>query len=253
MRDSGTLLRKDVLLPRDCLAATAERLELALPPTLAPTPTWRDDGTAAARWRHVLDALDQHGLRDGDHPSEDFTGTVRLLCAAATELFAYVDQPDLRYRLHVAADHRDAVLACLVPASGNVLLHPTRPDALAETLLAELPDWPQARGTSLSAPLRDIRDADPDGPLPRGDAGRVLDLLARPRHAAGQVSAGRRGGLDHRRTTTHPLTFVDLDTGRWLVHVTADRDSEPHVVAVPAGWDLLLTKTRELGDTPRRR
>jgi hypothetical protein len=149
--------------------------------------------------------------------AQDDAATLTVLGRAGRELFATAEKP----RLDVpAAGLRKwpgrAVLACYVPASGQVFLRPARADALGEDLVNELPEGFPGEGLALSVPESDLRRAI-DGAPARRDLRRVLDIVALPRIGGGQLTAGYREGVrTYRQTGDSCCTFYDTDRERYV-------------------------------------
>jgi hypothetical protein len=156
------------------------------------------------------------------------------------------------------------VLAALDDAA--VHLRPVQPDKLAETIVGLLPPASAAKGQSVSVPVDVYRDvvagiSREDGLLRRntpggrleGDVRSLQRLLSRPRLGGGRIYAGTRDRVGRRYKSDYPITYLDLDDGRWLVRQQPDDAGKPWVVAVPAGpatlvdtlWVLLRTVSRE--------
>lgn len=238
-------LRHEIVLDALSVHWAAERLGLTLPAVLAPEPVWRSPDAAAVRAEVAREHLAAAGLLHQGEPGEDLEDSLRLLCRAPAEVSAYVQTRDLTYRLHAGAGRRAGVFACSLPGDRRILLRPARLDALARSVVRELPARAGARSCSYSVPLADLAGAEP-----RGQAGRVAAIFARPRLAGGQVFAGVRDRLGHRRS--RPVTFVDTEQGRWLSYLDVDGR---FVVTVGGGGRSLAAKLdqlrHELANYPR--
>ncbi len=228
---------REVVFSAGTVQWAAEQLGLTLPVTLAPEPVWRSADAEAAHAATARSELAEEGLLDHrDAVGEDLEESLRLLCRGRDEVSAYVQTEDLTYRLHAAGGRRTAAFACYLPRERRILLRPARPEALARTVVLELPECAAGRASSLSVPVSELKS-----PEPRGDARRVAAIFARPRSAAGQLYAGVRSDRGRRRS--EPVTFVDTDQGRWLSHCSADGR---FVTTVPGTPDALLVKLAEL-------
>ncbi|OZM74859.1 hypothetical protein CFN78_01195 [Amycolatopsis antarctica] len=247
------VLRGEVIVSHDCVTVTAEWLNLRLPTPLTPEPLWRNDTERATLHDRVRAELDAEGLLDGDRPSDAFAESLRVLCTGGTEFFAYVDTAERDYRLFAAANGRDAVFACWVPGAGQVLLRPATHDALAEEVVGELPEWVPARGRSMSVPEEDVPRTPGERPARHIECRRLLSLYEQPRYAAGQLHAGIRSGLGGGAKRTEPVTFIDVEDGRWLTYVTVGRDGHRTIVTAPGGRQVTTGKLYELQDQLRER
>lgn len=242
------VINRELVISAECLRLGAEAAGLPLPSVLTPEPVWRDPAEQRAHLAQARDALAAEGLwRDGSL-TEEFAATLTVLGRAGRELFATVEKPGLAYRLHVGASGQDAVLACYVPASGQVFLRPARPDALAEDLVDEFPEGYPGEGLALSVPESDLRRAI-DGEPARRDVRRVLDIVALPRVGGGQLTAGYRDGpRTYRQTGDSCCTFYDTDRGRYVFSFTEEPGYERYVNVTQGRPDILVSKAYELLD-----
>jgi hypothetical protein len=240
------VIDREVVLPLDCLLVGAEAAGVSLPATLAPEPVWRNPAEVQAHENSVQELLAEHGLWRAGGPSDEFVRTVTVLGRSGRAFSATVEAATGQYQLHVAASGRDAVLACHVPSSGNVVLRPARAEALVEDLVFELPDVSPGVGPALSVPESDLREA-MNGGQARRDVRRVLDVAGLPRFGGGQISAGYRDGLGGYRTTGDSCcTFYDTEHGRYLFSFTEEPGYERYVNVAPGRVDTVISKTYDL-------
>ncbi|MFD8494966.1 ESX secretion-associated protein EspG [Amycolatopsis sp. NPDC059657] len=247
------VINRKVILPVECLAFGAGLAGVALPPLIKPEPVWHnpaEQGPYQQRQREVLAA---EGFLSDSLLSDEFSATVSVLGRGSQEFSAVVNSPDLDYVLHVSASGMDAVLACYVPSSGQVLLRPAKADALAEELVAEFPDVAPGAGVALSVPETDLRQA-VNGTPPRRDVRRVLDVAALPRNGGGQIYAGYRDGIHGYRTSgNNYCTFYDTDQGRYLFSFTEEPGYDRYVNVAQGRRETMITKTNELLNQLQRR
>ncbi|WP_018680165.1 ESX secretion-associated protein EspG [Actinokineospora enzanensis] len=240
------VIDRALVLPVDCLLVGAEAAGVSLPTLLTPEPLWRDPTETRAHREEVRDLLANHGVWRSGQPTEAFLNTMTVLGRATREFSALVDAAPGHYRLHVAAQGHEAVLARFEPDTGLMALCPIRADALAEALLAELPQARPAAGPSLSVPESDLRRA-VDGAAPRGDVRRVLEIAGLPRLGAGQISAGGRDGVrGHRTTGDSCCTYYDTSHGRYLFSFTEHPGQERYIIVSPGRPDIMTTKIHDL-------
>jgi hypothetical protein len=230
------VVRHETVLAARSVHWAAERLGLTLPSVLAPEPVWRNADAEAEREEAARDELAAEGLLDRGEPGDDLGDSLWLLCQGPAEVSAYVQTADLSYRLHAAAGRRSGAFACYLPREGRFLLRPARLEALARTVVRELPEHPAARSVSYSVPVADLTAEEP-----HGQAARVAGIFAQPRSAGGQLFAGVRDQRGHRRS--EPVTFVDTEQGRWVSHTDGR-----YVVVVGGSDAVLLAKLAELKD-----
>lgn len=246
------VIDREVVLPAECVLAAANLAEVSLPAVLAPTPVWRHSQEQHAHFDGIRRTLVEHGLWHGGGLSEAFLLTLRVLGRGEREFSATVTAPTGGYRLHVAASGRDAVLACHVASSGQVLLRPARPEALAEDLFAELPAVAASSWPGLSVPESDLRQA-MNGAPPRRDVRRVLEVAGLRRTSSGQISAGFRDGVHgYRKTGANVCTFYDTEQGRYLFSFTEEPGYERYVNVSPGRPDTVVAKIYDLLEQLRR-
>jgi hypothetical protein len=240
------VIDREIIVPVDSLTVAAEVTGTSLPHLIEPEPRWRDRNEQLVFRAHAWEALGVEGLCRGENLTEEFARTLAVLGYSSKEFSALVQSAKTRYRLHVAASGQSAVFACYVPASGQVLLRPARPAALAEDLVRELPDFVAAQGPALSVPESDLRRAMDGGPA-RRDVRRVMDVAALPREGGGQIYAGLRDGRGSRRTTRdNTCTFYDTEHGRYLFSFTEQPGYGRYVNVSQGRPEMLVGKAYEM-------
>ena len=243
-----TPLRREVVLSHDCLTVTAKSLHLRLPTYLRGEPLAYEYG----EWEQVLDnahrELAQAGLFGDGEPHPAIVDTLRLLAYGAAEFYGLISTPQHGYYLHVAGHGPQAVLA--VHVNDRVLLRPAKPDMLVSELLGELPEARPAAGRGMSAPHEELAPSR-GGSIysssgPSGDARRLLDLFDKPRIAEGNLRTAIRVGVDNQRIASQePVSFFDVDDGRWLSYAT-NNSGRWHYTAAPGRHETIANKLQEL-------
>jgi hypothetical protein len=225
---------------------------------LAATPVWRDDDARREADQRAWAELTQQGMAVGQQLEPGFRGSLIALTRPAVEFFGWITTPSGTVGVLAAAAGVEAVL--VVRADQTAWLHPTRPDALAEAVVAQLPAIPAAAGRSLNVPAagggQQTRDADEgfsgfgsqQGPTP--DERLLATLMAEPRVGGGQLYAAVRDSLDRRHKAPNPLSYIDVapersSQGRWMTQLTANSSGQNWVVAAPATPQVLTTKLYE--------
>ncbi|WP_020662743.1 ESX secretion-associated protein EspG [Amycolatopsis benzoatilytica] len=243
------VLSREVVLPADSLPLAAELAGVSLPSSLSPDVLWRDPEEDRAYRDAAVDAMASQGVWGRGGPDEAFVRTMTVLCRGTTELSATVESGrDRHYRLLVAASGKDAVLACHMPSTSTVVIRPARPDAIADSLVRELPRVPPADGPAVSVPESAVQLAIDGGPA-RHDARLVLDIAALPRHGGGQITAATRDGLGGRRTSGPDVcTYYDTDHGRYLFSFSTTDGGERYVNVAPARYETMVTRMHALLD-----
>ncbi|WP_132877737.1 ESX secretion-associated protein EspG [Tamaricihabitans halophyticus] len=225
-------------------------------PVLAGQPDWQGPGQTTeidARAREVLAAV---GLYQGDRLDPRFRDALVVLTRPSVEFSCWATDAQGPYRILVAAIGSDAV--ALSRAGDLVRLQPARPDALAEDLVAMLPDTQPAKAHALNVPRSTFDNL--LNPAPGGTTGRRAD-----EHAAKQL----RAALELPRTHTAELhaatrdrsgarnpagraTVLDTAKGRWLIRSKQNgAKGDDWIVATPATPRLLIDTLYELRTSAR--
>lgn len=257
------MLQQPVSVSADALDAAVRWENLTgVNVALAVAARWRDEDDQREHDNRMRAEFDRCGLggRRGLHP--DFRDSVLALARPHYEFSGFLASPEHTLGVVTAAVGREAVLA--VRDDDVVTLRPIRPDALAEVLVAQLPDVPAAHGRSFNiaeadvAPQhtapRHVRDEDVFGGLSatnrrdgRGDdAANLQKVLALERIGAGELHATVRNRAGRPHAAAYPLTYFDTVNGRWMQQITVNRTGERWVVAAPATRDLLITRLYEM-------
>lgn len=190
----------------------------------------------------------------GVHP--DLLDTFRALAKPAVEFFAWIgdrQHPKPVSALATAAGN-EGVLAVLNGATLG--LHPVRPDALADALVAQLPHAAAGHGQSITVPASDIDGTGRAGGdeefsvfagQQRNPAVQQLKrLVAQPRACAAQLYVAVRDELGRRRRCPFPLNVIDTDTGRWFVHRQHNAGGQVWLTAAPATSQTVASKLSEM-------
>jgi EspG family len=230
---------------------------------LAATPVWRDDEAQREANQRAWAELTQQGLTVARQLEPGFRGTLIALMRPAVEFFGWISTPNGTIGVLVAASGNESVL--VVRADQMAWLHPTRPDTLAEAVVAQLPTVPAAAGRSLNVPEASLTArggrhghgddegfsgfGSQDGPTP--DVKLLTALMAEPRVGGGQLYAAVRDGLDRRCKAPHALSYLDVapgrsGQGRWMTQLTPSSSGENWVFVAPATPQALTTKLYEM-------
>jgi hypothetical protein len=133
----------------------------------------------------------------------------------------------------------------LTKAGPSVYIERLRPDDMTGAFLAQLPDVPPARGTSICAPpvepaqhsimtraRSSIRD----------DRHRLEALMKQPRTGGAKLYGARRDHRGIRQRSTNWITVVDTQSGRWVTYLTEDGA----INAVPGTRQILASQLTKL-------
>jgi len=205
-----------------------------------PVPEITQDEYLAAEPR-LFAELREAGLARGSVIDPALPAVMSLLGRPKLDLHGWVDFPSgIGVGLVVAADDRgNGVLAALDDVA--VHLRPVPPDKLTEALVDLLPPVRAGRGRSITVPMDLL-----DDPVPRNtwlqpntpggrlesDLRALRRLLGQERDGGGRIYASARDSVGRRHGTRHPLTYIDLADGRWLLQ--QETGDKPWIVAAPA-------------------
>jgi hypothetical protein len=196
-------------VPAAVLAAVVARERLGkLHVSLAPLPTWRDDGPPD--FQEELASLGWGGELD-----RDVVSSLRVLCSPSIAYYGWLTHDGTTISVLSAALGSAAVLA--VKDGDVVRLRSIRARELVPELIAQLPDVPPGRGTPITVSLSELRATDrrgrhraPGGVVTkraRPEVLRAQELLALPTTGAGELYSGQQA----------PLCYIDTVDGRYVV------------------------------------
>lgn len=257
------MIRSSVVLAESTYAVTwmSEGFDVQHESLFVPVDT-RDPTLLAQATIRAGEELSRARLFDparGVHP--DLLDTFRALATPAVEFFGWIGDRQQPVSALATAAGAEGVLAVLTAATLG--LHPVRPDALADTLVAQLPAAPAGHGQSITIAASDI-----DGP-PHGGGDQEFSVFAgqqrnpaieqlnrlvgQPRTCGAQLYVAVRDGLGRRRRCPFPLNVIDTDAGRWFVHRRHTAGGQVWLTAAPATPQVLVTKLVEMYQALNRR
>jgi hypothetical protein len=205
----------------------------------------------------LLAELRRARLATGSTVHDGLPSVMRLLARPPVELHGWIGYHDGTSIGVVAA--RDgaahAVLATL--GAETIRLRPITPDHLPDEVAGLLPARPAARAPSITVPVDAYRALvageaggwlRPNSPEDRLDEELLAlrRLLDQPRLGGGRFYAAARDRLGRRFTSPHPITYLDLESGRWLVRQKPSDIGDLWAVAIPAAPDTLVEALGEL-------
>ncbi|MGQ0838639.1 ESX secretion-associated protein EspG [Actinokineospora sp.] len=249
------MLRREFRLSRDALVRVIRRENLGEPhPVLSGAQVWLDEADEHAADRRARAELSRIGALDRDgRLASDFHDALAVVARPKVEFYGWVARADSNFALLAASTGRAGVL--LVHEDRDVLIAPAHADALPEALIARLPEFPPARGHSITAPESEFRLRPPtpkDGfgtfrqPKSAIPAKELRRLVEQPRYGGGQVyAAGREAGS--RRCRALALTYLDTESGRWMTYVDTRGPADRWIVAAPAGVQAMAGRVRTVG------
>lgn len=223
-----------VELPVFALAALIEWAAVGEPHiVLRPEPVWRSREEAAALSSATVDALTDAGLLRGQgQVDQQLLDVLPLLTTPVTEYYGWFSVDGATRGVLAAAGPMDALLA--VRTGDLVRLTPVSRTALAEALLAELPDIPPARGTSLTVTADEIIElhapADVSERRVPPHVTEMMRTVNQPVRDGGELYAGHRDALG-RHTVRGPVRYGDTEQGRYLNYTLGYGDTLRMVLA----------------------
>lgn len=231
-----------------------------------PVPEITQDEYLAAEPR-LFHELSRAGFATGTTVHGGLLSVMRLLARSPVELHGWVGYHDGGTTGVVAAGdgHANAVLATL--DERTMRLRPIRPDKLAEALVDLLPPMNPARGQSITVPTDAYQnmvdrprteDRESGGWLQQNIPADRLNqeltamrrLMSQPRLGGGRFYAAARDRLGRRFKSQYPITYLDLESGRWLVQQKPSDTGNPWVVAVPATPESMVAALTDLSRNP---
>ncbi|AHH93624.1 ESX secretion-associated protein EspG [Kutzneria albida] len=257
------MLRGPVSLSRNAWEAVRNRYGVAEQHRMlsfSPDPVSAEEFPA---WeRRAFEELNRTGLANGTTVHQDLLDSMQLLAMPPVEVHGRVGYHNRNAIGFVAAGEANGgVLAVLDEQALH--LRPIGPDKLVEAAVGLLPPAPPGRGQSLSMPVADADRVAGGGQQASagneeqgwlqsssGDSdttGRALQrLLTEPRLGGGRFYAALRDATGRRRRSAEPLTYMDLESGRWLVRKKPNASGELWMVIQPASPEVLAGGVGEL-------
>lgn len=213
--------------------------------------------------RRALDELVSLGLADGHAVSPALLRTMALLAAPPLELYAWLGRAGHTTLGAVAASNGGAAVLAVLDEHA-VRLRPVPPDGLAQAIVQLLPAVAAGRGRSMTVPVDAYREVvESGGGRSAHSGGSILQsnrapdqvasdcramqrVLGQTRLGGGQVYAGMRTAFGQHRKAPHPITYLDLKSGRWLTKQQSNGAGAVWVVLAPASPELLITELNGL-------
>lgn len=219
--------------------------------TLSGNDWWHSEDAQHLADREAATELAQAGLLRGNgRLDEDFLDAVQLQQRATVEYYTTAKIDGQVVTLRAARTGHAAVV--VTSDAETISIWPTRADTPNVELIRLLPPTPPAQVHSMSCARADYTAmatgrSTRTGPQ-AGEARRMIALMNGPRAHAGQLYAGVRDRLGHRRVTEQAPWWIDTDQGRILL--TTDKNNWVTVVGAGAGelattWDRLAAALSE--------
>jgi len=213
--------------------------------------------------QQAFEELGRAGLANGDNVDPDLLDAMRLVAAAPLELHGWVSQPD-RPTLSVVAASTDRNAMLYVGTEEDFQLWPISTDKLAASVVGLMPPLRPGEGHSISVPLSAYREIvetggyrDPKYSMLESnrrpsrletDCRELLSLLRQRRLGGGRIYAAARPRTGSRRKSQYPVTYLDTESGRWLLKYNRGYGGDLWVVFAPATADLLVRELNVLLD-----
>ncbi|GAB3487582.1 ESX secretion-associated protein EspG [Amycolatopsis cihanbeyliensis] len=233
--------RDDVTLHRQSLLHALTTYDLGpTPAILTGREVWLPQESRAKLEEAVTADLADADVLVGAQLREDFASALMTVAYPASGYFAWVQHEEYgRYGVAVSCSGTDCVL--LLRRGEWTRLLPAAPDALAETLLAEIPDFEIHRDDTINLPESETPWATDE--ISGAEARRLDTLLKLPRYGGGQIHALPASD------TRSAVTYLDTAAGRWLLSLDT---ANQWVTATPAHPDVFLHHLDALGRSDSR-
>lgn len=241
------MLQRELVMSQDALLRALRWENLAeRHPVLASVEYFRDEVAEREADQQAFAEFARLGLIDGNRLNPDFRDALVVLSRPGSEFYAWiVSGPEQVRTALVAAIGRDALL--LTREDQQVRLGPTRPETMAETLVAQFPEHPPAKARSISVarseyeksgqPSEEVSLTNNPGATSY-DVRRLQALVQEPRVRTIQLGVAMRDRSAQRRRDK--FAVLDLESGRWENHVSSGQ-GEDWIVAAPATPQLITS------------
>ncbi len=214
------------------------------------------DNEAPDRVRSAVGELESRGLASGRRIGPELVEMFHLFGSPAQELHGWIGYHDgADVSVLAASDGRSAVRAVLDEQAMH--LSPIQAGKLAESVVMLMPDYPASHGRSLTLPRELYATIGSDGPTDTADGMDFLidvkpaspeqlevdalkALLAQPRRGGGRFSAAARDRMGRGTRSRHPLTTLDLASGRYFCREAPNATGQLWLTVAPAGADTVV-------------
>lgn len=213
--------------------------------------------------RDAFTELEKSGLARGTNVDPDLLETIRMLATPPLELHGWVSRPGKPTLGVVAASGPSGAVLAFQDEHG-FHVRPIRADELALAVVNLMPPLHPGKGRSITLPLDVYQQLVENGAYHEsGGGGGVLEqnrersrierdademhaLLNQPRLGGGRLYGAARPRMGRRRKTQFPVTYLDNESGRWLLKHRPSDTGDVWAVASPATPELLVTELNEL-------
>lgn len=225
---------------------------------LRPEPLWRNDAERAELNRALAAELGHLPIYEGHGKLDrDFEDSLRCLCRPEIAYVAMTNVQDRFRHLLACSLGREAILA--VHEHERVMLRQISPNALAQELIAALPNHPPAKFQPFSVPYaEDEQTQQTEQGFMRSANARTVSrerqqwdqLVAHPAYGGGQITVELRDELGRSSETEDPFMFVDADLGRWY-RSTEHRGNMRYVFCAPLPRETFVQRLHALQEQLR--
>jgi hypothetical protein len=212
--------------------------------------------------RDAFAELENVGLARGTNVDPELLGVIRMLAAPPLELHGWVSRPNRPTLSAVAASGPGGAILAFADET-DIHVRPIRSDDLAVSIVGLMPPLRPGRGQSVSIPWDVYRELIENGAYHESGSGGFLEqntqrtrlerdadvllaLLKQPRLGGGRIYGAARPKLGRKRKTEFPVTYLDNESGRWLLKHKPSSNGDVWAVATPATPDLLVTELTDL-------
>jgi hypothetical protein len=212
--------------------------------------------------RDAFTELEKSGLAHGTNVDPTLLETMRMLAAPPLELHGWVSRPR-KPTLGVVAVSGPGGSVLAFQDEYGFHVQPIRADELALSVVNLMPPLRPGKGRSITLPLDVYEQLIENGSYHESGGGGVLEqnqvrsrlerdademlaLLKQPRLGGGRLYGAARPRMGRRRKTQFPVTYLDNESGRWLLKHKPSGNGDVWVVVSPATPELLVAELNEL-------
>jgi hypothetical protein len=228
-------------------------------PVLSQTPTWFSAEAQRAEDERANAELAKVGLFGprGMHPG--FVAAVEAIARPQLEYYGWIDGgfqgKPVSYRLLGGSAGGEAFVLAKHEQLDVVVLESTRPGALLDDFLGQIPKLAPGRGTPLAVPKSQLEGTgrrDDDGftllrdNRPAEGSQEVAELrriLALRRMGSGSLYVAARSRTGSWQRIERPVNYIDTAEGRWLTEEVPGR-GESRIAFTPADLRVLADRLR---------
>lgn len=175
--------------------------------------------------------LEQYGLARGSQVHPDLANALRLVVEAGVEYWAYFSLKDGPQQSALVVSNGQDALRILLTPDQQFVLEPVRPEEAPQALVGALPPTPAGRGNPIALPEDALKQKRQPSYEDTGSfmqqsrpvstpndqlVAQLKQIMGEPRTGGGQLYSAKRDHLGRKQRCTHPLSYIDTTSGRYL-------------------------------------